>query len=103
VLERLADIRRAIAGEITDADGVDAVRAALARLFKGFVIHPPADTLKAVARSGEALMVGPEGREEFALEPVLRDEVLAGFDGQGFPQLRREPLGQAENNYLSSW
>jgi site-specific DNA recombinase len=103
VLRRLTEIRRAVAGEISDADGVDAVRAALARLFKGFVIHPPADALMAVARSGEALMVGPEGREQFALEPVLRDQVLAGFDGRGFPQLRREPLGQAGNNHLSSW
>jgi hypothetical protein len=97
VLCQLTEIRRAIAGEITDAEGVDAVRAALARLFKAFVIHPPADALLAVARSGEALMVGPDGREAFALEPVLRDEVLAGFDGRGFPQLRREPLQQAES------
>jgi hypothetical protein len=103
VLQRLADIRRAVAGEITDADGVDAARAALARLFKGFVIHPPADALKAVARSGEALLVGQPGAEEFALEPVLRDEVLAGLDAKGFPMLHREPLGQAENNHLSSW
>ncbi len=59
VLRRLTEIRRAVAGEITDAQGVDAVRAALARLFKGFVIHPPADALLAVARSGEALLVAP--------------------------------------------
>ena len=103
MLRRLTEIRRAVAGEITDAQGVDAVRAALARLFKGFVIHPPADALLAVARRREALLVGPEGRERFALEPVLRDEVLAGFDGRGFPRLRREPLAQAGNNHLSSW
>lgn len=103
MLRRLTEIRRAVAGEITDAQGVDAVRAALARLFKGFVIHPPAHALKAVARSGNALLVGPEGREQFALEPVLHEDVLAGFDGRGFPQLRREPLGQAENNHFNSW
>jgi hypothetical protein len=39
VLERLGEIRRPIAGE-TDARGVDAVRAALSRLFSAFVVHP---------------------------------------------------------------
>jgi hypothetical protein len=85
------------------AKGVDAARAALGALFKGFVLHPPADALLAVARSGEAVLVGPEGAEEFALEPVLQEDVLAGLDGKGFPVLHRVPLGQAENNHLSSW
>jgi hypothetical protein len=103
VLQRLANLRRAVAGEIADADGVAATRAALGALFKAFVVHPPDDALLAVARSGETLLVGPEGSEVFALEPVLREEVLAGLDAKGFPVLHREPLGQAENNHLSSW
>jgi hypothetical protein len=41
--------------------------------------------------------------EEFALEPKLRESVLAGFDAKGFPVLHREPLRQAENNHESSW
>jgi hypothetical protein len=49
------------------------------------------------------VLVGPEGTVEFALEPVLQEDVLAGLDAEGFPVLRREPLGQGENNYLSSW
>ena len=97
------EIRQAVAGEFTDADGVDAARAALARLFKGFVVHPPAGAIMAAARSGEALLVGQPGAEEFALEPQLRESVLAGLDDKGFPVLRREPLAQAENNHLSSW
>ena len=41
-------------------------------------------------------MVGPEGAEKFAIEPVLREDALEGLDARGFPLLRREPLGQAE-------
>jgi DNA invertase Pin-like site-specific DNA recombinase len=36
-LERLTEIRQAIAGEVRDAEGLDAVRAALMRLFREFV------------------------------------------------------------------
>jgi hypothetical protein len=78
-------------------------RAALGALFRAFVVHPPAAALLGVARSGEALLVGPEGTEEFALEPVLHEGVLACLDDRGFPVLHREPLGQAGNNHLSSW
>ena len=36
----LADIRKAIAGEVKSSEGVDAVRAALARLFEAFIVRP---------------------------------------------------------------
>src|SRR5439155_17405968 len=36
VLEQLASLRRAIAGEVRDAQGTDAARAALMRLVQGF-------------------------------------------------------------------
>ena len=39
VLRKLADLRAAVAGEISDADGVEAVRAVLLRLFDRFIIH----------------------------------------------------------------
>jgi hypothetical protein len=38
-LQRISDIRAAIAGEVKDADGLDAVRAALSRLFERFIIR----------------------------------------------------------------
>ena len=56
-LERLAAIRRAVAGDITSAQDLDAVRAALARLFKEFVLH----------------------REQAKIEPKLRGAIFA-FD-----------------------
>jgi hypothetical protein len=49
------------------------------------------------------VLVGPEGTVEFALEPVLQEDVLTGLDAKGFPVLHREPLGQAENNHFNSW
>jgi hypothetical protein len=39
-LERLGEIRRAMAGEIKDAEGAESARAALSRLFSRFVLHP---------------------------------------------------------------
>lgn len=39
LVERLARIRAAVAGEITDAAGVAAVRSALLRLFDGFTLR----------------------------------------------------------------
>lgn len=39
-LHHLADIRRAVIGEIRAAEGLDAVRAALRRLFESFTIYP---------------------------------------------------------------
>lgn len=39
LLERLAQIRAALADQVTDAAGVDAVRAALMRVFDRFELH----------------------------------------------------------------
>ena len=39
-LAMLAEIRKEIAGEIQTAAGVDAVRAALSRLFSALIVHP---------------------------------------------------------------
>lgn len=43
-LRRLAEIRRAVAGEVRDAEGISAVRAALPRLFERFIIHVDHET-----------------------------------------------------------
>lgn len=43
VLEQLARIRQAVAGEVADAEGVNAVRAALTRLFESFTVSLPVD------------------------------------------------------------
>jgi hypothetical protein len=88
-LQHLAEIRRAIAGEVRDAEGVDAVRAALARAFECFVIHRDVQSTHA-----ELAWVG-----DYMIEPVVREHAVEGYSEGMRPVLRREPLQQAENNY----
>jgi hypothetical protein len=40
VIQQLAQLRAAVAGDVTAAEGVEAVRAVLRRLFERFVFHP---------------------------------------------------------------
>ena len=70
VLEKLAGIRAVLAGEVSDAGGVDAARAALSRLFEGFTLVKPHTGQTAPA---ELAWAGPEG---YVLEPTLRDGVV---------------------------
>lgn len=62
-LQHLAEIRRAIAGEVRDAGGVGAVRAALARAFECFVIRRDVQSTHA-----ELAWVG-----DYMIEPVVRE------------------------------
>lgn len=93
-LQRLAAIRAAIAGEVKDANSIDAIRVATERLFTGFKLIEP--------KPGERIDLdlawqGPD--RAFAFEPQIREEALLGKDG-GQPIFRREPLWEvAENNF----
>jgi site-specific DNA recombinase len=95
-LERLADIRRAIAGEIEDAEGVEAVRAALTRLFERFTLHPRDGASYGPQRRGEA-SEGPDrapvlDAADLSIELWIRDSVLEGYEGLFQPVLAREGL-----------
>jgi hypothetical protein len=93
VLALLGDIRTTIAGEISDAGGVDTVRAALSRLFSSLVLHPQQSPK--YEGSGRAELVDVD--HHLMIELVVRDTVLEGYDEQLSPVLRREPLHQAKN------
>jgi hypothetical protein len=94
VLERLADIRRTIGGEIQDAEGVDAVRAALSRLFSAFILHPERNSRYKGQGRSELVGAGPE----LMIELRVREQALIGYSEQGmYPVLHREPLRQADN------
>ncbi|MQA74179.1 MAG: hypothetical protein GEU88_07555 [Solirubrobacterales bacterium] len=86
---QLAEIRAAIAGEVQGANGVEAVRAVLARMFDHFRLH---------LADG-----GPVHLELLAaevwIEPVIADRAIEGYGQRMRPVLRREPLNRAENNW----
>lgn len=82
LLERLAQIRAALAGQVTDAAGVDAVRAALMRVFDRFVLHE--------GRAEERANLDLIG-EGYWIEPVTSEEFIGKLAGK-----RQQ---QAENNF----
>jgi DNA invertase Pin-like site-specific DNA recombinase len=88
LLEQLARIRAAVAGEVSDAEGVEAVRAALLRLFDRFVLH------RGVPERANLELVD----EGCWIEPVISERAVAGYDEKLHPVLARKPLGKAENN-----
>jgi len=91
-LEQLAKIRAALAGEVQAADGIEAVRVALLRLFEGFVLHR-ADSSAAPRRAHAEL----DFADDYMIEPVIREQSIEGYSENLTPVLHREPLQQAEN------
>jgi hypothetical protein len=93
LLAQLSEIRAGIAKEVTDSKEAAAVRAALMRLFDGFVLHrgPP----RHETREGTKVA--------YWLEPVLSQHQMGGY----VDSLRKKPLpagngdpsGEAKNNY----
>ena len=68
-LRRLSEIRAVIAGEVRHADGLDAVRAALARTFERFVIR----------RQAPRVHVELVADAQLVIEPVVREHALSGY------------------------
>jgi hypothetical protein len=95
-LERLGEIRRAIAGEVRDAGGAEAVRAALSRLFTNFRLHP-----RQGARfegTGRAELV--DVADDYMIEMEVRSQALISYGSDEhplLPVLHREPLPLADN------
>ena len=89
LLERLAEIRRSITGEINAADDVDAVRAAITRVFEGFVLHPQRGAR--YQGSGRAELVDVD--DSYMVEFTVREDVLIDYLGaDDYPNVRRVPL-----------
>ena len=87
-LRRLSEIRAVIAGEVRDADGLEAVRAALARTFEHFVIR----------RRAPRVHVELVADAQLIIDPVVREHALSGYSENLRPILRREPLGGSDRN-----
>jgi hypothetical protein len=91
LLAQLARIRAAVAGEVTDASGVAAVRSALLRLFEGFVLH------RGTPEHAHVELIG-----ECWIEPIVSTHAVEGYDEKLRPVRARKPLEQAENNYAEA-
>jgi hypothetical protein len=96
LLTQLSEIRAEIAKEVTDAKGAAAVRAALMRLFDGFVLHrgsPRYETRKGT-------------KVAYWLEPVLSQDQMGGYVDKLRTKLRtpggRDPIGGAKKNLDSA-
>jgi site-specific DNA recombinase len=85
-LRQLAAVRQAIAGDIREADGVDAVRAALTRLFDAFVIHRSIPELVHVELVGDS---------SYWIEPIVKADAIEGQSPSGRPVLHLERLDLA--------
>ena len=94
VLTRLADIRRAIDGDIESPESVDAARAALSRLFEHFVIRR--------AQAGARVHARLAWMGDFVLEPIAREQAVEGYSDLR-PLFRREPLYDAQDNQMMTW
>jgi site-specific DNA recombinase len=100
-LGELTKLRTAIGGSVREANGIEAVRAALLRIFEGFVLHRvdsphapgtvPLDLL--VAEGGVAFVIEPHEREDAVMRPT---GPLVPLDMATFMRsaqvLRREPV-----------
>jgi hypothetical protein len=94
-LALVAEIRRQIAGEIQTAAGVDAVRAALSRLFSAFIVHP--QYKPRYEGQGRSELVDVD--QGHMIELQVRPAVVTGYSDYGmYPVLRREQLQLAKNN-----
>jgi hypothetical protein len=87
---RLSEIRAVIAGDVRDAKGLDAVRAALGRTFEHFIVRPsvPRVHIELIADAG------------LVIDPVVREQAVAGYTENLRPVLRRESLKEAGGLHL---
>jgi DNA invertase Pin-like site-specific DNA recombinase len=92
LLTQLSEVRAEIAEEVSDAKEAAAVRAALMRLFDGFVLHRGSPRHE----KREYIKVA------YWLEPVLSQDQMGGYVDRLRAKLRTtvsgSPNGQAENN-----
>jgi DNA invertase Pin-like site-specific DNA recombinase len=89
VLDQLVTIRKAIVGEVNDAQGLEAVRAALARLFVSFTIYTRGDPLEIDMEGKPVGRRGSRGKD-LAIVPIPR------------PDAERIALSQAPKKYTKA-
>lgn len=99
-LQHLTAIRNAVAGEVRDAEGIDAARAAISRLFERFVLHPAVGAKLGPQKRGEPFE-GPDRAplldvDGYMIELWVREEVVEVWEPLRLT-LRRTPLGNGDS------
>lgn len=91
-LRYLAELRAALAGEVTSDANVEAVRAALLRIFERFTLHR-ADSIDLDALADHDPFVDATAAGDYLIVVEPRAEAIRGIDDLWAPILRRESLG----------
>jgi hypothetical protein len=116
-LARLAAIREAVAGELTDAEGIDQLRAALHEMFDVFWIAPMSEDRELTAEEKPLVAAARHTlREDFAAEgsepfdaaellivPAPKPELVDGLDSALQPMLKRRGLVPKTNEHEEFW
>jgi hypothetical protein len=106
VADELRHLSEVISREIESADGIEAVRVVLLRLFDRFILRRRGEL--APRPAGEVVERGPQiddvllddlEETERWIEPVPNWQAVEGTDENFLPVLTREPLGKAGNKY----
>jgi site-specific DNA recombinase len=101
VLERIAALQAAVAGEVNDPEDISAVRAALQRLFEGFVVartdqEPDPDMPPALVAAREAWLAEEHPDQvkfgSWLMLPEPRPEQIVTLGEEWRPVLEREAL-----------
>lgn len=117
-LERLGAIRSAVAGKLTDPEGIDQLRAALREMFDVFWIAvgddgdreltPEEKPLIEAARNAIRDSLAADGSEPFGAADLLvvpepKPELVDGLDGALHPTLKRRGLIGKTNEHDEFW
>jgi site-specific DNA recombinase len=102
VLRWLAELREMIAGKVRDADSIEAIRAALGRLFEGFRLHRVDEDVRRELEAAEVGLPIPARNHTLLLpdaalviEPLVKPQAIQGYEDEMVPVLRKVPLSQA--------
>lgn len=94
MMRMLANLRAAIVGEVRDAAGIDAVRAALRRIFVGFTLRRLRESYDRDVFDVSLMGVGGG----YELQPQLREDAISDYGPSSVtPKPRRVPLSRAGN------
>jgi DNA invertase Pin-like site-specific DNA recombinase len=86
MLQGLAELRKAVAGEVADASTIEAVRPVLSKLFEHFTIHQVKPGQRVHAE------LAWQGRDhDLIIEPTIREQAIAGYSNLR-PVFRREAI-----------